>query len=153
MTGIIGFFQSSSVSLTGTFNGVIYAKATVLVSYVCSVVQGCRVCDPADPSVCQQCFNNSLTPYSLLYQGGCLQNCPLATYSDGRTCISCPNLCDSCSVISCNLCRASYYLYNGSCLKPCPSPLVNNATHCIAVPIICPTNCASCPYNDVCTAC
>jgi hypothetical protein len=67
LTGIVGFFQSSSISLTGTFNGIVYARATVIVAYVCSVVQGCRVCDPALPSVCQQCFNSSFTPYSLLY--------------------------------------------------------------------------------------
>lgn len=42
--GIIQYFQIASVALSGTSNGVIYATATAQIYYVCSAIQGCRIC-------------------------------------------------------------------------------------------------------------
>ncbi len=43
-SGIAQYFQASQVTLTGTSNGVIYATVKATVYYVCSSIQGCRIC-------------------------------------------------------------------------------------------------------------
>ena len=154
-TGIVLFFQVASVTLTGTVNGVVYATATATVSYLCSSIQGCRTCstNSSGTLVCSQCFTTTHTAYSLLYNQQCLQSCPIATYSNGLTCVPCQTNCQYCDSTGCLQCNLNFYVYNLTCLATCPLPLVSNATHCIPVPIICPTNCANCPLNNVCHAC
>ena len=158
LSGIIQYFQTYTVSLVGTYNSTVYARATVTIKYVCQAIQGCNICvnqttNSITVLTCQQCFSSSLTPYSLLYNNQCLQNCPISTYSNGLTCINCQTLCYICTIYQCDQCVLGYYVYNNTCISSCPAPLVNNATHCITVPIACPSNCASCPSNNVCTAC
>lgn len=153
-SGLVQYFQIATVALSGTYNGIVYAKASALVYYICSSLQGCRICSNNGSSLqCQMCFNSTFTNYTLLYGGQCLQICPLATYSNGVTCLDCKGYCQTCESSGCLLCYVNYYIFNGSCLTVCPSPLVSNGTHCIEVPIICPTNCANCPSNNKCTAC
>ena len=153
----------ANVELTGTVNGVVYARATVPVSYVCSNVQGCRICTisitntssttSTTTTLCQQCFSSSLTNNSLLYNGQCLQTCPLSTYSNSLLCIDCQANCQSCDSTACLVCNINYYIYTGTCLGTCPPPLVNNATHCTTVPVICSNNCASCLLQNTCDVC
>jgi hypothetical protein len=158
LSGIVQYFQTFTVTLTGTFNGTVYATASVPISYICQSIQGCNICSNQTVSlstvlVCQQCFNSSLSPYSLLYNNQCLQKCPISTYSNTLTCVSCPNLCYICTMLECQQCVNAYYIYNNTCVNACPVPFINNATHCISVPLQCPNNCANCPTNNVCEVC
>jgi hypothetical protein len=153
-SGIVQYFQASQVTLTGTSNGVIYATAKATVYYVCSSIQGCRICSSSTGVLqCQMCFNSSYSIYNLLYKAQCLETCPYATYANGVTCLDCLPNCQSCTADACELCYVGFYVYNGSCLDACPEPLINNGTHCIPVPIICPSHCANCPLNNRCSAC
>jgi hypothetical protein len=157
-SGIVQYFQTFTVTLTGTYNGTIYAKASVPIIYICQAIQGCNICINQTSNlstilICQQCFSNTLSPYYLLYNNQCLQKCPISTYSNGLTCVACPNLCYICTMYECQQCVNGYYIYDNTCVNACPAPLINNATHCIAVPIQCPNNCANCPSNNVCEAC
>lgn len=152
--GIVQYFQTTTITLTGTSNGIIYATARALVSYICASIQGCRICtNQSGTLVCQQCFTSEYTPYSLLYNSQCLQSCPISTYSNSLTCVNCNTNCQNCDSQQCNLCTLNYFIYNGTCLAACPAPLVNNATHCISVPVICPNHCANCPASHICLAC
>lgn len=153
-SGIVKYFQAGQVTLIGTANGITYATVQATVYYVCSSIQGCRMCSASTGVLkCQLCFNSTYTIYSLLYNSQCLENCPLATYSNSVTCLDCPLNCQSCTSTECQLCYLGYYVYEGSCLDSCPQPLINNGTHCIPVPIICPSHCANCPLNNQCSAC
>ena len=101
-TGIVLFFQVESVLLTGTVNGVVYATATATVSYICSSIQGCRMCNSSSGTLlCQQCFTTTYTNFSLLYNSQCLQTCPFSTYSNSVTCVNCPTNCQICNLTGC----------------------------------------------------
>jgi len=158
LSGIVQYFQSFTITLTGTYNGTVYATAFVTINYICHSIQGCNICANQTilgsvTLICQQCFSSSLSPNYLLYNNQCLQKCPISTYSNGITCVNCASLCYICTLAECQQCVTGYFIYNNTCINSCPSPLVNNATHCITVPIQCPNNCANCPQNNVCTAC
>lgn len=154
ITGIVQYFQTANVALNGTNNGVLYATVVAKVTYVCASIQGCRVCSNDTGNLtCQQCFNSTNTAFTLLHNNQCLQNCPIATYSNTLTCVACPTNCQSCNSTTCLLCNMKYYLFKSACLTSCPEPFINNATHCIEVPIICPSNCASCMASTLCDAC
>lgn len=131
-SGIVQYFQTVNINLTGTVNGIVYASAIAKISYVCSSIQGCRVCNTQNGTlVCQQCFNSTYTSFTLLYNNQCYQNCPIATYSNVFTCVSCPTNCQSCNASACQLCNINYYIYNSTCVSSCPFPLINNSTHCL----------------------
>ena len=126
------YFQTVNINLTGTLNGIVYATAIVKVSYVCSSIQGCRICVNQNGTlVCQQCFNSTYTTFYLLYSNQCYQNCPIATYANGFTCVACPNNCQTCNATACQFCKINYYIYNNTCVNSCPYPLINNSTHCL----------------------
>ena len=140
--------------MNGTNNGVLYATVIAKVTYICASIQGCRICSNDTGSmVCQQCFNSTYTAFTLLYKNQCLQNCPIATYSNTLTCIPCLTNCQGCNSTACLICHMNYFIYNNTCVTSCPYPLINNATHCIEVPIVCPKNCASCMSSTTCDAC
>lgn len=106
LTGIIRYFQIYYLRVNGIMNGVVYATSLVPVYYVCQSIQGCRICSNVTNNgtttlTCQQCFNSSLTNFSLLYQNKCLQSCPISTYSNSLTCVNCPALCYICDVYRC----------------------------------------------------
>lgn len=106
LSGIIRYFQTYAISLVGMYNNTVYAKVTVTVKYICQAIQGCNICvnqttNSTTVLVCQQCFNTSFTPYSLLYNNQCLQNCPISTYSNGYICINCQALCYVCTIYQC----------------------------------------------------
>ncbi len=45
ISGIVQYFQTTTVTLTGTNNGVLYATAIAKVTYICASIQGCRICN------------------------------------------------------------------------------------------------------------
>lgn len=45
ISGIVQYFQTASITLAGTNNGILYATAIAKVTYICSSIQGCRICN------------------------------------------------------------------------------------------------------------
>lgn len=106
LSGIVQYFQTSTITLTGTYNGTVYATAVVNINYICQAIKGCNICvnqtvNSTTVLVCQQCFTSTLTPFSLLYNNQCLQTCPISTYSNSITCVNCPSLCYICTMFQC----------------------------------------------------
>jgi hypothetical protein len=106
LSGIVQYFQTFTITLTGTYNGTVYATAVVTINYICQSIQGCNICanqtiNQITVLTCQQCFTSTLSPYNLLYNNQCLQTCPISTYSNGITCVNCASLCYICTILQC----------------------------------------------------
>ena len=120
---------------------------TVVMTFYAS--QG--TCLPCSSSManCQDCSyqtNNSLQCTGCqsgfyLYQGSCLNPCPVATYNTTTNCIDCPANCSICSASGCSECTLGWVLLNGQCSSSCPNDQYLSTTGNASVCLPCGTNC------------
>jgi proprotein convertase subtilisin/kexin type 5 len=89
--------------------------AAPLACYPCQLP--CKTCATYYTS-CTSCYNG----YYLLNQI-CSTSCPINYYTDSinNTCTACPNLCATCTSLSCLTCTLANYFYAGTCYSSCPA--------------------------------
>lgn len=107
LTGLVVFFTTVNVTVTGAVGNVVYATGTTSISYPCA--PGCHVCTS---TACTQCFDSNYTTLVYFYNGTCMSSCPIATYATGTSCIDCQRNCYGCNASGCQVCSSGYYLYN-----------------------------------------
>lgn len=148
LSGMVLYFTTANVTVTGGIGSVVYATGNVSISYPCS--PGCHVCTA---TTCSQCFDSTYTNLVYFYNGTCLGGCPLATYTAGKNCIGCQQNCYSCNASGCQACSSGFYLHVGSCVSSCPTGFAVVGGDCVVKPIACPSGCLSCTTSDSCQKC
>ncbi len=110
----------------------------------------CSTCTQ-HPSKCLTCVSGNY------FEFGCVDSCPVGTYSENKTCKYCAFECASClgSANTCISCPDGQYLFEGKCYAKCPIALINGKC-----PNLCPSgfftqaangNCIKC--SDKCKSC
>ena len=68
ITGVVGYFQTKDIVISGYSNGTLYAQGVVRVYYSCSEITGCQMCDTINSTfICLRCFAKQYTNNYLLY--------------------------------------------------------------------------------------
>lgn len=81
----------------------------------CDVKSNCKTCSETNTSICLSCDE-----FKLLYNGKCIDKCPLKTYLVNKNCYDCGSDCESCSNnSSCDSCLKPLFYFNGKCVKEC----------------------------------
>lgn len=138
------------------FNGLCYvncpsgsiAEVTNMTCLACN--SPCGTCTQ-HPSKCLTCLSGNF------FEFGCVDSCPVGTYSENKTCKYCAFECAAClgSANTCIACPDGQYLFEAKCYAKCPIPLVNGKC-----PNLCPAgyftqaangNCVKC--SDKCKSC
>lgn len=138
------------------FNGLCYvncpsgsiAEVTNMTCLGCN--SPCGTCTQ-HPSKCLTCLSGNF------FEFGCVDSCPVGTYSENKTCKYCAFECASClgSANTCIACPDGQYLFEAKCYAKCPIPLVGGKC-----PNLCPSgfftqaangNCVKC--SDKCKSC
>lgn len=149
LTGIVVYFQNSTIQIQGVLNGIVYASGNISVSYPCP--PGCHIC--SNSTLCTQCFTSSYTTLVYFYNSSCLSACPYSTYTAGTTCINCSSNCYQCNASQCFNCSSGYYLYKGYCTNVCPDGYIPIGGGCEIKPIICQPGCQECVTDTNCIKC
>ena len=123
-----------------------------------SCANGCRTCESM--SNCTSCARSSTTPF--LFEGACVDSCPLGTYPDpaSLSCLPCDASCPSCRgggpnrCTSCESLGTNAYMLDGQCVLECPlDGYYPDGSHRVCQP--CDSSCKQCagPSSADCTAC
>ena len=139
LQGIVKYFTSVTIPISGVLNNIIYASGNITVSYPCN--SGCQICNATS---CLKCLNSTYTSNIYYFNGSCLTACPSVTYLDSTTCIPCQANCYICNASQCLNCTNTYIYYNGSCIANCPTGYIISNNTCLLQPIICPLICSGC---------
>ena len=79
--GLTGFFKTATVTVEGRFEGILFARGIVEVSYTCLETPGCQICEVDNTTLsCSKCFAESLSKNYLLFEDQCYSKCPVRTY-------------------------------------------------------------------------
>lgn len=111
---------------------------------------------------CEACILLNGTPKciacskNILYEGNCIDSCPIGLYEENDKCVNCQVGCKSCtSANSCTECNEYLFLNDGKCDSECPENWFANFS---LTPIACEKcheNCYLCvgPSADKCNSC
>jgi hypothetical protein len=105
----------------------------------------------------ERCIHCS--PKYLLFEGKCVEKCPVGTYKKNSNCFKCSNMCESCkNKKTCEKCSAKSFLLDESkssekpssrCVANCPSNTMPVNSKCQT----CTKNCQICKNETTCAQC
>jgi len=111
----------------------------------CTYPDQCKSCLTSDYSKCDVCYDGKF-----LYEGSCVDKCPIGFFVENGKCSPCPEGCAYCTdSLSCVDCKTDYLAMiakGGKCVKTCPegwAPTNINGTNI----------CVSCTDNVNCALC